>query len=65
MAPVPRDIYKSDIDFTALALQYPQFAKKSVQSHSRSQVTVLTGRAQVESEPPARLFGPGERAVGE
>lgn len=29
--PVPSDIYKGDVDFTALALRYPDFAKKSVQ----------------------------------
>lgn len=28
--PVPPDIYKEDVDFTALALRYPDFAKKSV-----------------------------------
>jgi 23S rRNA (adenine1618-N6)-methyltransferase len=26
--PVPRDIYKQDVDFTALALQYADFAKR-------------------------------------
>jgi hypothetical protein len=28
--PAPDDIYKNEVDFTALALQYPQFAKRSV-----------------------------------
>jgi len=27
--PVPEDIYQRDVDFTALALKYPEFAKKS------------------------------------
>jgi len=26
--PVPRDIYTRDVDFTALAIQYPDFAKR-------------------------------------
>lgn len=26
--PVPEDIYQKDVDFTALALRYPEFAKK-------------------------------------
>jgi 23S rRNA (adenine1618-N6)-methyltransferase len=26
--PVPRDIYTRDVDFTALALQFPDFAKR-------------------------------------
>jgi hypothetical protein len=28
MAPAPRDIYEQDVDFAALALQDPAFAKK-------------------------------------
>ena len=28
---VSRETYKTDVDFTALALQYPDFAKKWVQ----------------------------------
>lgn len=28
--PVPADIYKNDVDFALLALQYPDFAKKYV-----------------------------------
>jgi hypothetical protein len=30
--PVPEDIYKEDVDFTALALQFPNFAKRYVTS---------------------------------
>lgn len=28
--PAPDDVYKNEVDFTTLALQYPQFAKRSV-----------------------------------
>lgn len=43
MPPVARDIYKNDVDFTALALQYPDFAKKwVVESKPESRPTVLT-----------------------
>lgn len=28
--PAPDDIYKHEVDFTALALQYPQFAKRFI-----------------------------------
>ena len=43
MAPVSRDIYRKDVDFTVLAFQYPEFAKRYVGTGSlRDNWMVLT-----------------------
>lgn len=33
--PAPPDIYQNEVDFTALALRYPDFAKKSLPTYYR------------------------------
>lgn len=42
MARVPRNIYNGEIDFTALALQYPNFARKYVAGGLFYPVTIIS-----------------------